>query len=133
MKAVLNKELSLTAMAAIVMAAIRADETAVKRIAALLDTRALSFICDQNIQIPESVSIVNSDVFETSTGISMDAINDFEIVIDRNKETNRLEVFFRVTGYHSKEEKASAKCYNEGANKYELPLALLPDYGMDWE
>ena len=133
MKAVFNRDISLAAMAAIVMTAIRADETAVKRIAALLDLTDLSFISDQNAQIPESVSIVNTDVFEAATGISIDAINDFEICIDRNKSINRLEVFVKISGYHTKEEKASAKCYNEGASRYEIPLPLLPDYGLDWE
>lgn len=120
-------------MAAIVMSAIRADETAAKRIAALLDTAALSFISDQNIQIPDSVSIVNQDVFEVATGISINVINDFEICIEKDRKINRYEVFVHITGYHSEEEKKAAKYYNEGASDFKLPLALLPDYGMDWE
>lgn len=133
MKTVFNKDLSLKAMAAIVMSAVRADETATKRIAALLDMAALSFVIDQNVQIPESVSIVNTDVFELATGISVNVINDFEIQIRKDREIGRLEVVVHISGYHSKDEKKAAKYYNEGASEYYLPLQFLPDYGMDWE
>lgn len=134
MKAVFNRDISLVAMAAIIMSAIRADESAAKRIAALVnDTEKLSFIIDQRIEIPESISIVNTDVFETATGISVDVINDFEICVERNREVSRYEVFVHISGYSSEEEKKVAKFYNDGAKEYKLPLAFLPDYGMDWE
>lgn len=134
MKTVFNKDISLVAMTAIIMSAIRADESAAKRIAALINnTEQLSFVIDQSVEIPESVSIVNTDVFEAATGISVNVINDFEIRVERNREVSRYEVFVHISGYSSEEEKKAAKFYNDGAKEYKLPLQLLPDYGMDWE
>lgn len=119
--------MSIKAMAMLIMAAIRADETAAKRIAACLSIRDLSFIAS-DVEVPETVYVVNTDVFEQATNISVDAIK--EITMNRldHEEGEGYEVLVR--GFASKEE-MNTKPWNE-ATVIKFPLEQCPDYGLDY-
>lgn len=127
MIATINNNMSIKAMAMLIMAAIRADETAAKRIAACLSTQDLSFITS-DVEVPETVSVVNSDVFEQATGISVDGISEIRLNRLNYGDGEGYEVLIR--GFASKEERDS-KSWNE-ATVIKFPLELCPDYGLDY-
>lgn len=127
MKTTLRRDMSIKAMAMLIMAAIRADETAAKRIAACLSIRDLSFITSDAV-VPETVSVVNTDVFEQATNISVDAIKEISLNRLDHEDGEGYEVLVR--GFASKEEMDS-KSWNE-ATVIRFPLELCPDYGLDY-